>query len=213
MKYGVTDAIGISETASASERTSSSMKSEQLTLSLQDSPARTSASAKRGAALKESGGGRSGLWSQACRIIRELEPRYAIIENVPALLGRGLEQVVQDLDAIGYDAEWNCISAAWAGGEQARDRVWIVANAKGERVEGLWSQRIEVARPLAQPFLPVRRGDGQWEVEPDLRRSAYGVSTRLDGRVNSWGDRLKQCGNAVCPQIAEMIGRAILSAA
>jgi DNA (cytosine-5)-methyltransferase 1 len=132
---------------------------------------------------------------------------------VPALLGRGLEQVVQDLDAIGYDAEWNCISAAWAGGEQARDRVWIVANAKGERVEGLWSQRIEVARPLAQPFLPVRRGDGQWEVEPDLRRSAYGVSTRLDGRVNSWGDRLKQCGNAVCPQIAEMIGRAILSAA
>lgn len=155
-------------------------------------------------------GERSGLWREYKRVISELDPNYVLIENVAALRNRGLAEVLQDLDTLGYFAEWHCIPASGVGAAHQRDRIWILAYAKSLGVEGDWTSRLEKSRSLVEPFLPYRDSDGQWEVEPDLRRSAYGVSTRLDGRLNSWGDRLKQCGNAVVPQIPEMFGRAIL---
>ena len=72
-------------------------------------------------------GARSGLWTHYARIIGEVRPRYAVMENVSALLGRGLERVLGDLAEIGYDAEWHCIPAAAVGAPHRRDRVWIVA--------------------------------------------------------------------------------------
>ena len=76
-------------------------------------------------------GARSGLWSEYARIIGEVRPRYVIVENVAALLGRGLERVLGDLAALGYDAEWHCIPASAVGAPHRRDRVWIVAHAAG----------------------------------------------------------------------------------
>jgi DNA (cytosine-5)-methyltransferase 1 len=52
-------------------------------------------------------GERSGLWSEYARIVGELRPRYVIVENVAALLGRGIERVLGDLAALGFDAEWH----------------------------------------------------------------------------------------------------------
>ena len=78
-------------------------------------------------------GERSGLWTEYARIIGELRPRYVIVENVAALLGRGLERVLGDLAALGYDAEWHCIPASAVGAPHRRDRVWIVAYAQSER--------------------------------------------------------------------------------
>ena len=72
-------------------------------------------------------GARSGLWGEYFRLIRELRPRYVLVENVAALLGRGLGTVVGDLATIGYDAEWHCIPAAYVGAPHRRDRVWIIA--------------------------------------------------------------------------------------
>ncbi len=60
-------------------------------------------------------GERSGLWSEMHRIIRELRPRYVLVENVAALLGRGMGRVLGDLAAIAYDAEWEIVSAADVG--------------------------------------------------------------------------------------------------
>jgi DNA (cytosine-5)-methyltransferase 1 len=144
------------------------------------------------------------------RLIDETRPAYCIIENVSALRTRGLDEVLRGLDAIGFDAEWHCIPATYVGGSHQRDRVWIIANPKGFRMEGLWATRIEESRSLVGPLLSHRGCDGQWQVEPDLRRGPYGFSTRLDGRMNSWGDRLKQCGNSVVTKIPELIGYAIL---
>jgi DNA (cytosine-5)-methyltransferase 1 len=78
-------------------------------------------------------GARSGLWAEYARLVRELRPRYVIVENVPALLARGMERVLGDLAAIGYDAEWDCIPASAVGAPHRRDRVWLVAypNADG----------------------------------------------------------------------------------
>jgi DNA (cytosine-5)-methyltransferase 1 len=72
-------------------------------------------------------GERSGLWSEYARLIGEVRPSYVIVENVAALLGRGLGRVLGDLSEIGYDAEWHVISAADVGAPHLRERVWIVA--------------------------------------------------------------------------------------
>jgi DNA (cytosine-5)-methyltransferase 1 len=80
-------------------------------------------------------GSRSGLWFEYGRIISELRPRYVIVENVSALLNRGLDQVLGQLAQIGYDAEWHCIPASAVGAPHRRDRLWIVAysNSNSER--------------------------------------------------------------------------------
>lgn len=70
---------------------------------------------------------RSGLWFEQFRIIRSIRPRYVIVENVAALLARGLHQVLGDLASIGYDAWWDCIPAASVGAPHRRDRLFIVA--------------------------------------------------------------------------------------
>jgi DNA (cytosine-5)-methyltransferase 1 len=72
-------------------------------------------------------GERSGLWGEYARLIGELRPQYVIVENVAALLVRGLGRVLGDLAALGYDAEWHCIPAAYVGAPHRRDRIWIIA--------------------------------------------------------------------------------------
>jgi DNA (cytosine-5)-methyltransferase 1 len=183
-------------------------------------------------------GERSGLWREYARIIGELRPRYVIVENVAALLGRGLDRVLGDLSALGYDAEWHVIPAAAVGAPHRRDRVWIIAtdadrrqrdestdevragrnaadyggavatDATLERVEGRRPDRIEVAFTPALARLLGRDDAGAfWSdgaAESPLRGVDDGIPPRLDR------GRLACLGNAVVPQIVEMIGRGII---
>jgi DNA (cytosine-5)-methyltransferase 1 len=71
-------------------------------------------------------GERSGLWSEFARIIGEVRPRYAFIENSPMLTNRGLDRVLCDLAAMGFDAEWGVLSAADVGANHLRERIWIL---------------------------------------------------------------------------------------
>jgi len=220
-------------------------------------------------------GERSGLWTEYARIISELRPKFVIVENVAALLSRGLDRVLGDLAEIGYDAEWHCIPASAVGAPHRRDRIWIVAypnanrqhwggqsqlthdqsretvydefgglcsnvadtdserklqsersisderhrisdsgqdvsDALREGLEGQFHESGQVERSVSETRFSilgsdgwVPRADSQWEVEPNVGRVADGVPGRVD--------RLKQLGNAVVPQIPELIGRAIMS--
>jgi len=85
-------------------------------------------------------GARSGLWAEYARLIGELRPRYALVENVPALLGRGLGRVLGDLAEIGYDAEWECLPASAFGAPHRRDRIWLIAYSNANRAGSLFSQ-------------------------------------------------------------------------
>lgn len=81
-------------------------------------------------------GERSGMWAHMARIIGEVRPRYAFVENSPMLTVRGLDRVLCDLAAMGYDAEWGCISAGDCGAPHERDRIWILAHANLSQCEG-----------------------------------------------------------------------------
>ena len=219
--------------------------------------------AGKGAGLE---GERSGLWFEYARIIGELRPRYVIVENVSALLSRGLDRVLGTLASLGYNAEWHCIPASAVGAPHRRDRMWIVANSTSiGRSEGnlrnqainrqsftqretafstqssqthsfmanadcereLQSQRVisderrwasncckNVSNTMRsgleghrnytigiEKALASFSGSCWWSIEPDVGRVANGVSAR--------SHRLRALGNAVVPQIPELIGRAI----
>lgn len=75
-------------------------------------------------------GARSGLWSEFARIIGEVRPRYAFVENSPMLTSRGLGRVLGDLSEMGYDAAWCVLGAADVGAPHLRKRIWILAHAR-----------------------------------------------------------------------------------
>jgi DNA (cytosine-5)-methyltransferase 1 len=74
-------------------------------------------------------GERSGMWKEMARIIGEVRPKYAFIENSPMLTFRGLERVLADLASMGFDAEWGVLSAADVGANHNRERIWIVGQS------------------------------------------------------------------------------------
>ena len=81
-------------------------------------------------------GERSGLWAHFARLIRELRPRYVLVENVPGLLVGGMGRVLGDLAESGYDAEWDCLPAATFGAPHLRARIFILAYPGSGRGQG-----------------------------------------------------------------------------
>ena len=182
-------------------------------------PCQDISTAGKQAGIKE--GTRSGLWSEIVRLIGELSPRYVIVENVANLLsgpsdkrGGWFGRILGDLAECGYDAEWENIPAAAVGASHRRERVWVVAyhpkngnsefsfahsgkNGAGQKGAG---QSDKLHRILGRPRSVFER----FPSEPSIRRMVDGVSSDMD--------RLAACGNAVVPQIPELIGRAILAA-
>lgn len=154
-------------------------------------------------------GERSGLWFEYRRIIRDLQPRFVLVENVAALLDRGMDQVLGDLATIGFDAEWQVLPAAALGAPHIRERLFIFAHSHREHGR-TWGQgrRSRVDEGLSIPKGSVLGPQGRiaaggyWADEPDVVRLVHGVPAAMD--------RIRGLGNAVVPQVAEWIGRRII---
>lgn len=167
-------------------------------------------------------GDRSGLWSEIDRLIGELSPKFVVVENVANLLagpshkpGGWFGRVLGDLAERRYDAEWRNIPAWLMGLPHERERVWLVAYPEQERRSGI---------------LPAFTSKRSAEVYGEGKAAiALAASRRLDIRARRNVDsepvcfpgdhgisdvvaKLGACGNAVVPQIPEMIGYAILEA-
>ena len=67
------------------------------------------------------------IWPEVARAVRDLRPGLVYLENVAALVARGLPGVAADLAAIGYVGSWRCIRASDIGAPHARSRVFIAA--------------------------------------------------------------------------------------
>lgn len=146
--------------------------------------------------LAGKGGGinaeRSGLWWEYHRIINELQPRIAVMENVPAITIRGLGAVLGSLAEIGYDAEWVTISAAQFGAPHKRDRWFCIAYPSGFACKrrtptNTHSNRIRTQNPI--------QSRGETSVVYDRERDAThssgfrGRETAYRGSVESCDDR------------------------
>ena len=187
-------------------------------------------------------GERSGLFFEAIRVVRQLKPRIVVLENVAALLTRGLDRVVGTLAEIGYDSEWHCIPACYVGAPHIRDRVFVVAysNANGFGFSGrAKSDKRETQRKRQTS----RRSDTQRLCSNVANASCEGIkriigqretqsggnSARARERETNWSeaepavgrvadgvparvDRLRGLGNAVVPQVAEYIGEHVVRA-
>jgi DNA (cytosine-5)-methyltransferase 1 len=157
-------------------------------------PCQDISTAGSGAGLQ---GERSGLWREMLRLVRECRPAWVVAENVPALRVRGADRVLADLEAAGYACWPLVVGAAHAAAPHRRARVFILAHARGA---GLEDRVRSPAQP--PPRLPVERRGG-WPAEPGVGRVADGVPARVE--------RLRALGNAVVPDVAEMIARALLA--
>ena len=88
-------------------------------------PCQDISSAGKGAGIE---GSRSSMWKHMARIIGEVRPRFAFVENSPMLVGRGAAMVIGDLTEMGYDCQWCIVSASDCGAPHKRDRFWLVGN-------------------------------------------------------------------------------------
>lgn len=157
-------------------------------------------------------GARSGLWAEFARVIGEIRPRYAFIENSPALVSRGLGRVLADLAALGMDARWCVLGADDVRAPHIRKRIWVLADADaGGRDRRAWQfwqgGRAESADGGAtmadadRAGLEVRQGvcgndgpqcapavgGGRRQLEPRLGGTAHGLARWLD-RSDPWAD-------------------------
>lgn len=179
-------------------------------------------------------GTRSGLYAEVVRLICEVRPRFAVMENVSGLFVDGrIGTVLGDLAENGFDAEWDCLPASVFGARHVRTRVFILAYPQGGgcsglqlsstgEMEGLRGEAAGQGEPAGMfvadgasilASAAARSEFGRfsshirsiWETEPGVVRMADGVP--------DWSHRLKGCGNAIVPQAAEWIGRRVMQAA
>lgn len=156
-------------------------------------------------------GKRSGLWKEYKRFIRETKPTYAIIENVANLRHQGLAEVLKDLWQLGYDAEWHIISAKSVGAWHERKRIWIIAFPHGNnfRLGGeAFATKEEKQKWWAEATANIR---SWWGGESRIRRVVDGISNwnNMDRKIRK--ERIKALGNAIVPQVAQLILKEIYS--
>jgi site-specific DNA-cytosine methylase len=109
------------------------------------------------------------------------------VENVAALLVRGLDAVLGTLASFGYDAEWSCFSACSLGAPHTRDRLFIVAYTSGLMgLQGLGVGRHAKGQEALQRDL-LRQRRIAW-LDSLVRTS--GVSDGIPRGLDSPGGRL-----------------------
>lgn len=157
----------------------------------------------------------SSLWREYHRLAGEIKPRYCIIENSPNLRSTGLAELLKAFHEIGYNAEFSIISGYSIGAPHQRERLYIVFwradisypypfrywqadPEKAETSQGWWSKRRFKRNPVFKQLS---------KIGPRVLQLADGVSQKLLKREEY---KIAMLGNAVIPQIPELIGRALV---
>lgn len=141
-------------------------------------------------------GERSGLWGEMARIIGEIRPKYAFVENSPMLTLRGLDRVLGDLSEMGYDARWGVVGACHVGGVHKRERIWIFANCAKVRSNWNWKKNIhwKSRKSVWQGY----RGIEDIIERPPISSPRF---CRVDDGVADRVDRVGAIGNGQVPLV------------
>tara|TARA_R100000458_G_scaffold57666_1_gene64207 strand:+ start:191 stop:778 length:588 start_codon:yes stop_codon:yes gene_type:complete len=148
------------------------------------------------------------IWPEMARVIDEARPTWVLGENVAGLVSMGLDDVLSDMEGMGYAVQTFCVPACAVDAKHRRERLWIVAHGEGigrdefqdEDYRDLDGKKgIQVEAGGEGLSRDTEAGGARWQAEPDVGRVAHGVSNRVD--------RLKGLGNAIVPQVAYEILR------
>jgi len=175
------------------------------------------------------------LWPHVARIIREARPRRVFLENVTAHLGIGFPVVAGDLSSMGFRFAAGVHTALEVGGSHHRSRLFVLADADGQR--GTWPDR-----PVAPEAWPGRArhrlgrqpvpsqgrgaalgdalfppGPDAWEAWAAIVRDARASGDlarlpalpRMDDELAGWVDRQRLAGNGVVSLAAAFAYRSL----
>ena len=150
------------------------------------------------------------LWREMARVVSQCQPTWILAENVAGLATMGLDDVLADLEGMGYEMQTFSVGAVSVGARHHRPRLWIVGRVRdvsdsdgGRREEQRQPEPIQSNEQRQAAILEPERGSRAtrrqpeswgWQTEPDFRRVAHGIPSRVD--------RLRGLGNAICPAVA-----------
>nr|WP_096466014.1 DNA cytosine methyltransferase [Aneurinibacillus soli] len=110
---------------------------------------------------------RGTLFFEIARFASIIKPKYLFLENVKGLLnhagGETFRVILNTLDELGYDAEWQVLNSKDFGVPQNRERVFIIGHLRGASTREVF---------------PIIRADGEAVVqnEKKLKELTKGVS-------------------------------------
>jgi len=175
-----------------------------------------------GAGVGMERGSRSGLFFEIERLVRETNPKFVFLENVPAIRTRGLNAVAQAFTELRYDFRWTILSAAEVGACHLRKRWFMLAHSNSTTVRpqprrvrrAQWKEKTFTrvdgkSRPFAYANGTGLEGTGRgesritrpaiyngWKTKPTLHRGDNGLPFRMD--------RIRGLGNSVVPLQAKV---------
>jgi len=141
------------------------------------------------------------LWEEMFRIITETNPRWVVGENVVGIIELALDDIISQMESAGYETQAYIIPACGVGAEHRRDRIWIVANSYGANGNIQGENNSIYKSRYYQSFSGKRFKNDRILPESRMDRTSDGVSDRVD--------RLRALGNAIVPQVAQVIMQAI----
>ena len=145
-------------------------------------------------------GPRSGLYWELYRLIKEIKPPFVFLENVPAIRTRGAREVAESLTAIGYDQNWDVISAKEIGAPFYGDRWFLLAATDSKTLWEQQGRRSRKSRPTASLNLAVGHERATpWTPERGFESRVFGAGNGVPFAV----DRDRALGNAVVPLQAQ----------
>ena len=137
------------------------------------------------------------LWPAMLSVIKRERPTWVVGENVLGIIKMALDQVLFDLEAIGYATRAFIVPACAVDAHHRRDRVWVVAMADSNSIK---RQMLPKESLLGKQHIQGQLGRSsenqlnRWPSEPALGRVAHGIPNRTH--------RIKGLGNAIVPQVA-----------
>ncbi|MEQ8754416.1 MAG: DNA (cytosine-5-)-methyltransferase [Coleofasciculus sp. G1-WW12-02] len=147
-------------------------------------------------------GERSGLFFRFMDLVREVQPTWLVMENVPGLLcaeqGTALETVIDTLEANGYLGGWVSCNALHAGLPHNRDRVFFIASFRSECAYHFFTNSSELSRDTSS------RKSSQSKTRSHFRQSTFADHPLVVQRRGGFGYTLAK---SICPTLRAQTGR------
>lgn len=118
------------------------------------------------------------LWPYFAEAIRRIRPGIVVLENVSGHRSMGFDQVLADLAAIGYDAQWCSVRASDVGAPHRRERLFVITHPNNAAADQEWPRAQSGQGSADAAHSP---GDGRHEGWPEPARIERGSDAAVGG--------------------------------